>query len=39
MKKREEGICEDRWKEISPTNHKNYVFDVCPGGNEIKIVI
>jgi len=31
--RREEGILEVGWKEISPTSNKNYVFGVCPVGN------
>jgi hypothetical protein len=34
MKRREEGILEVIRREISPTSHKNYVFDVCSRGNE-----
>jgi hypothetical protein len=26
-------------KKIFPTTHKNYVFDVCPGGKDKKVII
>jgi len=38
MKEVRKKFCELDGK-ISPTSHKNYVFDVCPGGKDKKVII